>query len=152
MQHNLTKEQERFQSPVLERLANMSLASSERNKTPLSITHGERVRMCPVHQSDTHGLKDCTSFRQWPKETKHEFLTSKGVCYMCLKEGHFARNCISGCVCTVLVHGRPCGQYHHPSIHSLFVNNAPSVEAASSYIARDGVMLMTGYVNTGEQH
>ncbi len=48
--------------------------------------------------------------------------------------------------------GNSVKKYHHYYLHPLFVNNgSPTVEATSSHMTRNGGMLMTGYVNSGDQ-
>ena len=146
--------QERFQTQILESLTNMSLAINQRFQggtkgNVSSFDPRGNFKMCYVHESDTHDLKDCTSFKQWPKETKFEFLKFRGICYMCLREGHFARNCGQRYPCRIVVNGKQWGKYHQSCLHPLFINNGGlTVEATSSHMTRDGVMLMTGYVNS----
>lgn len=69
---------------------------------------------------------------------------------MCLKEGHLTKNRDQRYPCGITVSGMECARYHHSAILSLFHTLATrtNIEATNSHMSRDGVMFMTGFVNS----
>ncbi|XP_068214422.1 uncharacterized protein [Palaemon carinicauda] len=148
----LTIGQEKLQNQLSECLTSLYHISEGKNIGGINRTryNSDQIRKnCPVHDSESHELKDCMTFKQWSAENQMDFLRKKGVCYACLRTGHFSRNCEKRFPCRVKVNGEVCGKHHHSSLHTLFNNpNNSTIDATSNYLSKKGAILMTGFVNS----
>ncbi|XP_067613899.1 uncharacterized protein [Eurosta solidaginis] len=61
--------------------------------------------------SDLHELHQCTEFLNMDVKSRREFVTSKRICYNCLRLGHISNNCRSKFSC------RNCRKRHHSLLH-----------------------------------
>jgi len=50
---------------------------------------------------DNHVLKRCDTFKSKSQQEKLDFLKETGVCFSCLKSGHYSRDCDNRLVCEV---------------------------------------------------
>jgi hypothetical protein len=66
---------------------------------------------CTYCNKDNHEIEGCTVLRQKSYEEKKEFITSKGLCFGCLKAGHMAKNCKERLECTL------CKGRHPTAMH-----------------------------------
>ncbi|XP_068225322.1 uncharacterized protein [Palaemon carinicauda] len=148
----LTIGQEKLQNKLSECLTSLYHISEGKNTGGINRTRynsDQKRKNCPVHDSESHELKDCMTFKQWSTENQMDFLRQKGVCYSCLRTGHFSRNCEKRFTCRVKVNGEVCGKHHHSSLHTLFNNpNYLTIDATSNYLSKKGAILMTGFVNS----
>ncbi|XP_068221896.1 uncharacterized protein [Palaemon carinicauda] len=144
--------QEKLQNKLSECLTSLYHISEGKNTGGINRTRynsDQKRKNCPVHDSESHELKDCMTFKQWSAENQMDFLRQKGVCYSCLRTGHFSRNYEKRFTCRVKVNGEVCGKHHHSSLHTLFNNPTYlTIDATSNYLSKKGAILMTGFVNS----
>ena len=94
-------------------------SSSKSNKTIVRTNHtsassgpNPSKRSCPSC-SESHHLRDCSSFKSLSIGRRIEFLTGKGICFYCLYKGHMVRQCRQAKVC-----GKGgCTLRHHELLH-----------------------------------
>ena len=147
----LTVGQERLQNQMSECLTSLSRVREGKyqGRSQIAKFNGER-KFCPVHDSESHEMQDCTTFQHWTAENQMEFLRQKGICFACLKRGHLSRECDKKFACRVRVNGDVCGKHHHSILHPLFTSSQSSViDVTSNYLSKKGALLMTGFVACG---
>ena len=76
------------------------------------LTSGSGQDMCSCC-GESHHLVECNTFLSWPVDTRAQFVSRQGLCFVCLQHGHQIRNCR---------YARPCGQNgcamrHHELLH-----------------------------------
>ena len=70
---------------------------------------------CYYCKKTGHTLVRCYAFRNQPLEERRQLIRKEKLCNLCLRKGHFAKNCRGRDAC--LVTG--CGQRHHSLLHSV---------------------------------
>ena len=107
-------------SKMVTELANITERLNERPST-----RGPRLgiqKRCWYHASNSHDIPDCNQFLRLDDQAKLDAIRQRGVCIMCLKPGHIARNCTDKKICTEVVNGQVCGKNHHPLLHQAHIN------------------------------
>ena len=65
---------------------------------------------CVFHNSETHSLVDCDSFRNLGITEKRKIISDSGLCFICFGP-HFARNCGANVSCDI------CSGKHYTTMH-----------------------------------
>ena len=151
----LTLGQEKLQNQMSECLTNFSQVTDRKyqGRTYITKFNGDQKerKYCLLHDSDSHELQDCMTFKQWTAENQMDFLKQNRICYACFKRGHVARDSEKKFACRVKVNGNVCGRPHHSILHSIFTSAAyaPVIDVTSNHLNQKGAFLMSGFVDSG---
>ena len=94
---------------------------------------------CLYHKRDGHSLEDCKAFREKSLEEKTDWIQTAGLCFLCLKENHRARECNSKVSCKI------CGYNRHIAlIHKEKPEPPSSGEASNSEVVNSKCTIACG--------
>ena len=105
---------------------------------------------CILHNSQTHSLKDCITFKRFNHEQKLETVRKYKLCFSCLLAGHVSAQCSEKNVCNIKTNGISCNRNHHPLLHGNSV--MPGAQALYQYnsvahvVGKDVSLLPISYV------
>ncbi|XP_033103147.1 uncharacterized protein LOC117105951 [Anneissia japonica] len=84
-----------------------------RVSTRKTITQPEHKAKCPIHNSNSHTLKECKKFKTGSAQEKYQQLKEFNLCFRCLDPSHRRR------ACKVLIKCEECSSTDHVnSMHS----------------------------------
>ncbi len=86
-----------------------STAHFQRNSSP---AYEPKIssKVCPVC-SKTHGVHSCDELKMKSPEERHNLIQSAGLCFGCLGNGHYSKNCRKRLTC------HKCGKPHPTILH-----------------------------------
>lgn len=80
--------------------------------------------LCP-HCNKEHSLFKCSTFKSLSPQQRSTFVRSKGLCFNCLRVGHYATSCTSKTNCF------RCRERHHTLLHGISPSEQKSVPPSS---------------------
>ncbi len=100
-------------APELSRKRQYEVTSSKRSFPPRSVASltASLDDSCAVCKTGKHPAYSCPKFRSLPHDQMMVVLKSKHLCLICLKPGHFVKECTSTNRC------RKCQKLHHTLLH-----------------------------------
>jgi len=84
---------------------------------------------CWIHQSPSHDILDCKSYRDQDVQERWDLVRDYQVCWCCLRVGHYHYQCFNSRACSK----DGCRQAHHPTLHEKREGTNSIMKKVSAY-------------------